>query len=180
MAGLFWAWTAPPRTAATGQTASDRHAKPAKRAAEKRFPTTAPHTQHQAGCTVSHPDCPSRQACLHRRASATSRCCPARSSMRQTEISSSCGGAACSAAQGRRAAKWGKAAGSLPMAVWVRLPVALAGDGNPSTPNQRLPVAPQRGAWPSRHEPPRAARRRELSQAAATTVSVAPPTSCLL
>ena len=48
----------------------------------------------------------------------------------------------------------GEAADSLPMAVWVRLPVALAGDGNPSTPNQRLPVA---GA----HRPLQGMSRRE-------------------
>ena len=81
----------------------------------------------------------------------------------------------CSAAQGRRAAKWGEAADSLPKWVRMRRPVALGGGGNPFTPNQRLAVTPQRGAPSSRHEPSRAARRRELSQAAATAASAAPP-----
>ena len=80
-----------------------------------------------------------------------------------------------SAAQGRRAAKWGQAADSLPKWSRMRRPVALGGDGNPFTPNQRLAVTPQRGAPSSRHEPPRAARRRALSQAAATAASAAPP-----
>ncbi len=81
----------------------------------------------------------------------------------------------CSAAQGRRAAKWGQAADSLPKWVRMRRPIALGGDGNPFTANQRLAVTPQRGAPSSRHEPPRAARRRALSQAAATAASAAPP-----
>ena len=81
----------------------------------------------------------------------------------------------CSAAQGRRAAKWGQAADSLPKWSRMRRPVALGGDGNPFTPNQRLAVTPQRGAPSSRHEPPRAAWRRALSQAAATAASAAPP-----
>ena len=81
----------------------------------------------------------------------------------------------CSAAQGRRAAKWGQAADSLPKWVRMRRPIALGGDGNPFTANQRLAVTPQRGAPSSRHEPPRAAWRRALSQAAATAASAAPP-----
>ena len=81
----------------------------------------------------------------------------------------------CSAAQGRRAAKWGQGADSLPKWVRMRRPIALGGDGNPFTANQRLAVTPQRGAPSSRHEPPRAARRRALSQAAATAASAAPP-----
>ena len=58
---------------------SDRHAKPAKRAAEKRLPTTA-------------------------------------------------------------AAKWGEAADSLPMTVWMRRPVALVGDGDPSLRTSAFPL----------------------------------------
>ena len=81
----------------------------------------------------------------------------------------------CSAAQRRRAAKWGQGADSLPKWVRMRRPIALGGDGNPFTANQRLAVTPQRGAPSSRHEPPRAARRRALSQAAATAASAAPP-----
>ena len=81
----------------------------------------------------------------------------------------------CSAAQGRRAAKWGQGADSLPKWVRMRRPIALGGDGNPFTTNQRLAVTSQRGAPSSRHEPPRAARRRALSQAAATAASAAPP-----
>ena len=91
------------------------------------------------------------------------------------EISSSCGGQVCSAAQGRRAARRGETADSLPTLVRMRRPVALGGGGNPFTPNQRLAVTPWRGAPSSRHEPPRAARQRELRQAAATTASAAPP-----
>jgi hypothetical protein len=45
----------------------------------------------------------------------------------------------------------------------------------PLDPEPRLAVTPQRGAPSSRHEPPRAARWRELSQAAATAASAAPP-----
>ena len=81
----------------------------------------------------------------------------------------------CSAAQGRRAARRGETADFLPTLVRMRRPIALGGDGNPFTANQRLAVTPQRGAPSSRHEPPRAARRRALSQAAATTASAAPP-----
>ena len=81
----------------------------------------------------------------------------------------------CSATQGRRAAKWGQAADSLPKWVRTRRPVTLGGGGNPFTPNQRLAVTPWRGAPSSRHEPPRAARRRALGQAAATAASAAPP-----
>ncbi len=96
------------------------------------------------------------------------------------EVSGSCGGDACSAAQGRRAAKWGQAAYSLPMAVWMRRPVALAGDSNLFTPN-RGPV-PSRcaPAWRrTTHVRPRGMSRRErlggANRAKQQLLPLAPP-----
>ena len=139
-----------------GHTARDRHAKPAESCRD-----APPNrcTTHQAP-SLTHGD-PSRSPNISsspppsRIGNKPLFSCP---KQHATDERSAVAveGDVCRAAHGRRAAKWGQAADSVPIVVRARRQVTFGGAGDLSTPNHRLPVAHQRGAPSSKHEPPRA------------------------